>query len=50
MEPEIRRKLDRLLLRERLQEIFGRMTVYFLWFVAGAFFGCLWMAKAFGNF
>jgi len=29
---------------------FDRASVRFMWFVAGAFFGYLWMAKAYGLF
>lgn len=38
---------ERMLARERRQ---GRWVAYFLWFVAGSFFGYLWMAKAYGLF
>jgi hypothetical protein len=33
-----------------ISNFFDRASVRFLWFVAGAFFGYLWMAKAYRLF
>lgn len=33
-----------------IERIFKRCVVAYLWFVAGALFGYIWMAKAYGLF
>jgi len=35
---------------EKIMKIIERLTVPFLWFIAGSFFGYLWMARAYGLF
>ncbi|MDY6792851.1 MAG: hypothetical protein SWH54_16425 [Thermodesulfobacteriota bacterium] len=35
---------------EKIMKAFDRVSVRFMWFIAGAFFGYLWMARAYGLF
>ncbi|MDY6791543.1 MAG: hypothetical protein SWH54_09765 [Thermodesulfobacteriota bacterium] len=36
--------------QEKIMAMIERISIRFMWFIAGAFFGYLWMARAYGLF